>query len=138
MVHVVSGNSFFEQMLGDISYEKDSPAGKMFPFLLRVGVIKRRPPRHNFFEFLIDMGYPNIDKVLKKEMIEDEVLNFVFPERWMNQPERRIFMHYMTKNPGIKNIKQVDIITTDPLLVGSFRREQIRVITWPEDSGKYD
>jgi hypothetical protein len=30
------------------------------------------------------------------------------------------------------------MITSDPLLIGSFMREQIRIITWPEDEGLYD
>lgn len=138
-MQIVTGQSFFEDMLGDIQpTDQDGRAAELYPFFCRVGVIKRRPPRHEFFTMMLDMGSQDVVKVLNKEKIDKEILSFVFPERWMNQPERQIFMPSMIKNPGVENIKQVDMITTDPLLVGNFFAEQIRIVTWPEDSGLYD
>ena len=56
----------------------------------------------------------------------------------MGQAERQAFTHCLTHHPEIKNVKQLDMITSDPLLIGSFMSAQVRILTWPKDEGLYD
>ena len=138
MTHIQSAGDLFEEFLGDISYPPDSEAGKLFPFFVRLGVIKRRPPRHPYFEYIIDMGRADIEKICNKEPIDKSHLTFVFPERWLGVAEKQAFMSLITENPSVEQIKQVDIVTNEPMIVGNFYSQQVRVVTWPEDSGVYD
>jgi len=133
MVTIQTGNQIFEDMLGNINYSKDSSAGELYPFKVRVGCVKRRPPRHQFFDYIRDMGMFDIDKVFNKNKFDKEILTFVFPERWMGVAEQQSFMHHLQQHPQATKIKQVDIITSSPLLIGSFRAEQIRILTWKDD-----
>ncbi len=135
---VMSMGDWFDKMLGDISYEPDSEAGKLYPFFVRVACIKRRPPRHEFFSLFLEMGHPQIDLVMFHDKLDVTELSFVFPERWMGVAEQQAFTHVLSKHPEAKQINQVDIITSSPLIVGSFMAEQIRIITWPDDEGLYD
>ncbi|HUU87073.1 MAG TPA: hypothetical protein VMX17_04895 [Candidatus Glassbacteria bacterium] len=137
-VKIISMDSWLDEMLGDIKYESDSKAGKLYPFFCRVGCIKRRPARHEFFSMFLNVGQAWIDLVLNHKKLGMSHLSFVFPERWMGQAERRAFTHCLAKHPEVKGVKQLDMITSDPMLIGSFMREQIRIITWPEDEGLYD
>jgi hypothetical protein len=135
---ITSVSSWFDSMLQDIKYKPDSEAGKLFPFFVRVACIKRRPPRHKFFEMFLDMGMMKIESVLNHIPLETDKLNFVFPERFMGVAEQQSFMTFLKKHPESKNIKQVDIITSSPLILSSFMRDHIRIITWPEDEGLYN
>ena len=133
MVTVTSGTQIFNSMLGDIDYPEDSEAGKLYPFKVRVGCVKRRPPRHKFFDYIREMGSGDIEKVLNKEPFNKNELTFVFPERWMGVAEQQSFTHHLSEHPDIDKIKSVDIITSSPLLIGSFMREHIRILTWEDD-----
>ena len=131
---VMREDQFIDSMLGDINYSKDSPSGKLYPFKVRVGCVKRRPPRHEFFEYLRDMGMTDIDKVFKNESFEGKKqLTFIFPERWMGVAEQQSFTHTLSKHPEVETLEQVDIITSSPLIIGSFYKEQIRILTWEDD-----
>lgn len=138
MVAVMTAKGWFDEMLGDIKYSPDSAAGKLYPFFVRVGCVKRRPPRHAFFEMFREMGAVAIDAVFEHDPLGQSHLSFVFPERHMGVAEQQAFMHYLEKHPEAKDIKAVDIITSSPLIVGSFMRDHIRILTWEEDSGLYD
>jgi len=129
----VSAGDVFEKLLGDINY-KDT---ELYPFKCRVGVIKYRPPRHKFFEYIINLGAGHIEPILyHKKFKPSSVLTFVFPERHMSVHEQRSFMFQLVKHPQVKKIKQIDILTSSPLLVGDFRAEMIRIIEWPDvDNG---
>jgi hypothetical protein len=125
----MSGEQIFEEMLGDIHCEKE-----LYKFKARVGVVKMRAPRHEFFEFIRDMGQPDIDKVFTgKSFGGKKVLTFVFPERWMGVHEQRSFTSALEKHPEVDSITQVDIITSSPMIVGSFYAEQILILTWADD-----
>ena len=137
-VQAMSMGSWFDQMLGDIKYSPDSQAGKLYPFFVRVGCVKRRPPRHPFFEMFVDVGYGLIDKVMFHEKLDRNSLSFVFPERWLGVAEQQAFTHVLAKHPEVENIKQLDILTSSPLLIGSFMAVQIRILTWEEDEGVFD
>lgn len=131
---VESFGSIMDQMLGDIDYPKDSHAGKLYPFKVRVGCVKRRPPRHNYFEYIIDVGRVYIKRILDGSSLNGtKELTFIFPERWMNVLEQQQFMSAILKHPEVGTIKKVDIITSSPLLISNFFREQIRILTWDDD-----
>jgi hypothetical protein len=123
----------FDNMLSSIDYPKDSPAGQLYPFKVRCGVVKRRPPRHEFFQYIVDMGKENIERVLEHQPLIEEVLTFVFPERWMNVKEQNEFMAIISTHPNVEKIKRVDVLTSSPILIGSFRAKQIRILTWGDD-----
>jgi hypothetical protein len=131
-----SVSEIFESMLGNIKYSPDSEVGKLYPFFIRCGCVKRRPPRHPFFEWIIDMGRRDVEKVMNGESLDKKELTFVFPERWMGVAEQQAFTHVLSKHPDAEKIEQVDIITSSPMLIGSFMREQILVLSW-EDDDKY-
>ncbi len=134
MTEIMSVGQILDSMLGDIDYPKDSSSGKLYPFKVRVGCVKRRPPRHEFFEYLIDMGMPDIDKVFKNESFEGKKdLTFIFPERWMGVAEQQAFTAALAAHPEAETLRQVDIITSSPLLIGSFYAEQIRILSWEDD-----
>jgi len=135
---VSSFSSWFDSMLQDIKYDSNSEAGKLYPFFVRVACIKRRPPRHKFFEMFLDIGSTKIEAVLNHKPLNSDTLSFVFPERFMGVAEQQAFMHFLKKHPESEKIKQVDIITSSPLILSSFMRDQIRIVTWPEDESLYD
>lgn len=130
---VQSGDGWFDQMLGDISYSADSIVGRLYPFFVRAGVVKRRSPRHPFFEYFLEMGLMDIERVLSGESIRGDSLSFVFPERWLAVHEQYEFMYKLSKHPDVKKIKQVDVITSSAMLISGFKKEQIRILTWPDD-----
>ena len=125
--------SIFEEMLGDINYEGDKFSMELYPFKVRVGMPYRRPPRHEMWEFFLEMGRLDIDRVFKKEPFQTDSLTFVFPERWMNVSEQRNFMHQLKQHPDVKTLKQVDMITHSPLMLGEFTRHMIRILKWEDD-----
>jgi hypothetical protein len=129
MVNVVSAASIMDDMLGDIK-ESDNP---LYPFKVRVGVIKYRSPRHKFFEYIRDMGSGDIDRVFDCRSFRNKDLVFVFPERWMSVHEQRNFMHYLNKHPDADSLESVDVITSSPIMIGDFAHEMIRIITWPDE-----
>lgn len=131
---VMSQGSMFDEMLGDIKPNK----GDLYPFDVRVGVVKYRPPRHDFFEFIQHMGKNNISPILyHKKFNPAKVLTFVFPEAHMSVHEERSFMYKLHKHPEVKKIEQVDIITRSPMIVSDFKAEMIRILTWSGDE-KYE
>lgn len=138
MTKAASVNSMFEELLGDIKYDPDSRAGCLYPFFIRVGLIQRRPPRHEYFEYIRDLGMVDIEKVMEKKRLNRRNLTFVFPERWLGVAEQQAFTHSIATHPNAETIKQVDILTSSPLIIGGFLREHIRIITWPEDVDKYN
>ena len=96
---ITSMGSWLDQMLGDINYEPDSTAGKLYPFFSRVGCVKRRPARHPFFEMFLNMGESLIDPIMHHDKLNTAHLAFVFPERWMGQAERQAFTNCLAKHP---------------------------------------
>ena len=134
-ISVISGEKYFDNLLGDIKPIEDD----LFSFFVRVGVIKYRPPRHPFFEFILNVGMSDVVNVLKQNSFSGkDILSFVFPERWMSVHERYRFMSDLCKHPEVSKIKQVDILTSDPVLVGNFLKEQIRIITFDDKNYSHD
>lgn len=134
MKNVTSVGDVIESMLKDIDYPKDSVPGRLYSFKVRVGCIKRRTPRHKYFQWILDMGKENIERVLNYESFNGvKDLTFVFPERWMNVDEQRCFMYILKKHPESETLETVDIITSSPIMISSFSREQILILTWDDD-----
>ena len=122
----------FEEMLGDINYEDEFSLG-LYPFKVRVGMPYRRPPRHEMWQYCLEMGHLEIDLVFMKQPFRNTRLTFVFPERWMNVSEQRNFMWQLKQHPDVGKIEQVDMITHSPLMLGDFSRHMIRVLKWDDD-----
>lgn len=134
---VRTAGNIIEEMLQSIG-EPSEFAKKVYPdFKIRVACIKRRPPRHEYFEYIRDLGLLDIDRVFNKKPFQSTELTFVFPERWMGVAEQQAFMDVLCKHPDAKKIKQINIITSSALLISGFFREQIRIITFPDDD-KYN
>jgi len=124
--------SIFDQMLGDIGDYVDKL--NIYPFKVRCGVIKYRPPRHEFFQWIKEMGAGDIEAIIKGESFNpSSTLTFVFPEAHMSVHEEREFTVFLKNHPEVDKIKQVDILTKSPMLISSFTREMVRVVTWEDD-----
>jgi len=101
-------------------------------FKIKVALIKNLPPRDEEFDIIRDMGFPYIEKVFKKEPLGTDVPLFVFPERWMSIQEQYYFISYLNLNPDVEKFKEVLLICSSPIIIGNFKREQIRIITFPD------
>ena len=123
-----SVKSTIEEMLGGIT-ELD-PA---YPFRVRVGCVKMSAPRHERFFGLLDMGIGTVQRIFDGSDFSGSTLTLVFPERYMSVHEQHGMMTALLNHPDVDRIKEVDIITSCPLLVGNFHREQILILTWPDD-----
>jgi hypothetical protein len=124
---ITSAGNIFEEMLGDIQPREGD---KVF---YRVACIKMAAPRHPRFDFIREMGFPHIDKIFSGESFGSMSLTFVFPERYMSVHEQQKMIWMLEKHPEIDRLHGVDIITSSPLVIGSFRRENIRICTWDDD-----
>ncbi len=100
----------------------------------KVVVIKLRPPRHKGFDLVREMGSGDISDVMGKKPLSGNLL-FVFPERHLAAFEQQSFIDELINNPTAKEIDQVEIITSNPMIVGSFLSEQVRVLTFGDDNG---
>ena len=124
--------NIFDQMLGDIGDYKDRL--DLYPFKIRCGIIVYRPPRHEFFQWIKEMGAADIESIFKGDLFDpSEILTFVFPEAHMSVHEEREFMIYLKNHPEVDKIKQIDILTKSPMLISSFTKEMIRIIEWEDD-----
>lgn len=128
----ISGD-IIEEWLGDIKPE-DQAHRNTYPFVVRVGCVKMAAPRHERFEFIREMGSGLLDRVFggitdfRKELTG--TVTFIFPERHMSVHEQQSMMSALAKHT---KVTQVDIITSSPLIIGSFHKEMIRILTWPDD-----
>ncbi len=129
-MNIKSMTNVFDDMLGSINYEDKG----LYNFKVRVGVVKYRPPRHEFFDNMRQMGLVNIDAVLNHKPLKNpEELTFVFPEAHMSVHEEYRFMSELNNHPETDKIKQVDILTKSPIMVSGFQREMIVILTWEDD-----
>ena len=47
-------------------------------------------------------------------------------------------MSKLKNHPEVNQIKQVDIITSNPIMIGNFKSYMIRIIQWPDVDKKYE
>lgn len=103
----------------------------------RVGVMKDIPPSDARFEYVREMGSAYIEPILLHEQFHlQSELTFVFPERHMSVHDEHAFIYMLVKHPQIRAAKMttIDVITKSPLIVGSFRRDDIRIFSQPHDN----
>ncbi len=115
--------------MGDITERDD-----MYPFMVRVGCVKMAAPRHERFEYYRDMGMGNVEDLFDGRRFRTDHLTFVFPERWMSVHEQQAMMLIMTKHPYVDQVKQIDMLTSSPLIIGNFHNFSIRILTWDDDN----
>lgn len=125
----------FDKWLGGIHYTEDDECSKTYPFFVRVGCVKACPPRHERFEFIREMGMAQIEDVMQGNPLNSEHLTFVFPERHMSVHEQQAFMFKLSKHPDAISgkIKTMDMLTSCPMMISSFHREQILILEWEDD-----
>jgi len=125
----------FDEWLGAIHYTEDDLCGQTYPFFVRVGCVKAAPPRHERFDFIREMGLPDIEDVMQGKTMNIEHLTFVFPERHMSVHEQQAFMLNLATHPDAMSgkIKTVDILTSSAMMISSFHREQILILEWEDD-----
>jgi hypothetical protein len=129
MTSIITLKQWFDQLLSSV---EPTPMSD-FDFPVRVGCVKMASPRDARFSEVLGVGMPLIDAVFNRTPFKVEHLSFVFPERYMSVHEQQGFMRALLQNPSIENIKSLDIITSSPLMVGDFKKEQIAIITWHDD-----
>lgn len=134
-IQFASGTSFFDDMLGSIQQtERDR---EVYPhFLVRCALPYRRPPRHEFFAYVLEMGSGHLDNILvHRPGTLHDTLTLVFPERHLNVSEQQQLLARLNTHPDAKagRITCVDIVTISPLVVSSLSRDQIRICRWPDD-----
>jgi hypothetical protein len=109
-----------------VTKEKMTPHDYMIskgqvPVPMACAVIKALPPRDEEFEFYLDLGMSNIEKIFSKSPLElrlSKELTFMFPERWMSVHEQRMFPTRIREHPQAKEIEAVWIITSSPIIIG--------------------
>lgn len=129
-----SGNEIFDQLLGNIDPTVEKQYGS-FNFNVRVGCIKMAAPRHERFQFYLEMGSLAVDQLFKNEPFSSDVLTFVFPERFMSVHEQHAFTQALSKHQDVKNgrLKHIDILTSSSLIIGSFHKESILILSFNDD-----
>lgn len=133
-------DKFIKQLFPHINQEMSDITKSIYPnFKALLSVIKYRSPRHEYFEYLLEMGRADIDRVFSQEPLMKNNLFFVFPERFMSVHENHYFMHYICKHPDAieKKIDSVLIVTSNPQIVSGFRAEQIRILEFEDDRKVY-
>lgn len=128
MTTVTSAGSFIEELLGDITEPDD-----IYPFMVRVGCVKMAAPRHERFQYFLEMGSADIDRVFDGRPFNKPTLTFFFPERHMGVHEQHAFMDTLVKHPHVDEVKHVDIITSSPMMISNFHNWSIRILTWADD-----
>lgn len=136
---ITSAASLFEEWLGSIKpqseWTKNAQITKTIEnnIFWRVGCVKMSAPRHPRFEYFLGLGTAAIDQLFNGGTFESEVLTFMFPERYMSVHEQQRFTYEIGKHKDVGKIKRIDMLTSSPLVIGGFHREQIRILTWDDD-----
>lgn len=124
---VTSAATTFDEWLDSIEPQPDSN------IFWRVGCVKMCAPRHPRFEWFLDIGRFAINDLFDNNTLGTDVITFVFPERFMGVHEQQHFTHAISKHKDVDKIKQIDLITSSPLILGGFKAAQIRILTWDDD-----
>jgi hypothetical protein len=110
-------------------YTRSPKSDLPFDYLVAVcGRMDSPGPRDERFEYIRDVGMPNIEKVLRLQPIGAGPHFFIFPDRWMVPGEAMEFLSKLKRNPDAKKFKRVYVVTHQPYLVGDCRREQVRIV----------
>jgi len=122
-----------KDLLGDLFNQHGPPTEAellVYPFPVKVAVVVKRPPRHKYFEWFRDIGRVNVERLFNNEPLKvgDGLLTFVFPERWMSVEEQTMFMLKVLENPNKEAIKELNLVTSSPMILSDFTRTMIRMI----------
>lgn len=131
-IQALSGDQWFENLSG--GKWPDTP-DKIYPFPVHVALPKWRPSRHEYWEFMLEMGRGEVLAALAGKPVQPKLL-VVFPERYISIQEQYIFMSAIARNQT--KIRLFEMVTQSPIIIGNFLRTQLRIVTWPEDEGVYD
>lgn len=89
-------------------------------FAHRLLCVKNTPPRAPEYEYLLFIGINHIEALFDDRhnppTILDEVLTFIFPERFLSVHEQQCLFAAITK-ADTPNLKRVDIVTSSPMVV---------------------
>ena len=101
------------------------------------------PPRDSRFDFIRDMGSPQLDKVLANEPLKfdhttksgGQHLLFVFPERHLTTQEEYTFVPSLYAHHQIIDAKMtvIDLVTKSALIIGNFLKDDVCIIKDEED-----
>jgi len=138
MIEAFSASSMFDQAFGTHEHHRtvmqqvnaDAKRGDVSTVLWRCLVAKDISARDSQFEYTKELGSGTIDDILHKRPVScDKSLAFYFPERYMSPWEQQRFTWCIAKHPQFAGLGLcVDILTGSPLIVGSFRREEVRIL----------
>ena len=92
------------------------------------------------FDFIREMGGAQIEDVFQGRPLNSEHLTFVFPERHMGVREQQAFMLKLATHPDAMagKIKTMDMLTSSAMMISSFHREQINILSWDDDDHYLD
>ena len=130
---IVCGNpcQCIEDMFRDyVKPPKDKYSdGRKFDLLVAVaGRLDSPGPRDPMWEFILEVGTGNLDKVLNREPIGPGPHFFVFPDRWLVPAEAQRFVDDLNHNPDADKFGRVYIVTHQPYIVGDCLKEEVRII----------
>jgi len=103
------------------------------PFIMRCIVIRDRPPRDRFFDYIRDLGSELIDDAFSGKIIDQTNPYFIFPERHMSVGEQQLFILQLAMNQGAPQMGMITVVTSCPVIISDFYGEQVRIVVWPED-----
>lgn len=117
---------WIEDMFKD--YKRPANSGP-FDYLVAVcGRVDSPGPRDERWEYILDLGMPLLEKVLRFEPIGAGPHFFIFPDRWLVPGEAVEFASALRKNPDAAKFGRVYIVTHQPYLVGDCLKEQCRIV----------
>lgn len=121
-------DDMFDDGPEDDGIEKD-----LYPYFeVKVVIPLCMPPRDDFFQWILDMGRDNVDRVMNAQGIDENPF-FCLPERWLSVQECRYFMAALNQNPNRRKLGIVRMMTQSPILIGEFPRNCIRIVRLDND-----
>ena len=122
-------------------YDFKDPKTKHDGVYYQCACVRDIPPRDEMWEYEREIGMAFLDDIFnlkKHNRLEAGItLLFMFPERWLSIREQQCFVHALGEYQKKFKIrfKMVQIVTSSPLIVGDFHREQVRIVRY-DDSKK--
>src|SRR3989344_5595360 len=123
MSHIQTAEDWMEQFFGGAAGNIEKRG-----YRLRVAVAGPRvTPRDNAFELLRELGSNYLEPILHQKPIGEPYVTLVYPERWLSVHEQRYLVTALDNHPEVKSgtVTAVDILTQNPLIVGSCWKEEL-------------
>lgn len=124
----VSENTILNQIKDFPEVDKNND---LYPFKISVFIPRNIPPRDDYFRvwWPTDQALDFVERVHTPDAEFSSVEYVVFPENHMTQAEQQAFTLVISKHKNIHQIEEIMLITNSPLIVGSFRRNSIRILS---------